>query len=183
MPAADGRLGALPDQQSGFRAVRAAHQGRQARRGLHLRAGRQPGDRDAEGGARPRPAPGRHQRRSRPRISCRTKSCRTWATSPLGLVTAGNYSTAGDRPANKAFLAAWNKEYGGKAIPDFFSVDGWDGMAAIFDLIKATKGKFTGDEAMKFLTNWKTATARAARSRSIPRPATSSRTSISAAPR
>jgi branched-chain amino acid transport system substrate-binding protein len=75
----------------------------------------------------------------------------------LGLVTAGTYSSAADRPANKAFLAAWNKEYGGKAIPDFLSVHGWDGMAAIFGLIKETKGKFTGDEAIKFLTNWKTA--------------------------
>ena len=27
--------------------------------------------------------------------------------APVGLVTAGNYSTAADRPANKAFLAAW----------------------------------------------------------------------------
>jgi branched-chain amino acid transport system substrate-binding protein len=74
-----------------------------------------------------------------------------------GLVTAGTYSSAADRPANKAFLAAWNKEYAGKAIPDFLSADGWDGMSAIFDLIKATKGKFTGEEALKFLTNWKTA--------------------------
>ena len=74
----------------------------------------------------------------------------------LGLVTAGTYSTAADRPANKAFLAAWNKEYAGKAIPDFLSADGWDGMAAVFELIKETKGKFTGDEAIKFLTNWKT---------------------------
>jgi branched-chain amino acid transport system substrate-binding protein len=75
----------------------------------------------------------------------------------LGLVTSGIYSTAADRPANKAFLAAWDREYGGKAIPDFLSADGWDGMAAIFDLIKATNGKFTGDEAIKFLSNWKTA--------------------------
>jgi branched-chain amino acid transport system substrate-binding protein len=75
----------------------------------------------------------------------------------VGLVTAGTYSSTADRPANKAFLAAWNKEYAGKAIPDFLSVDGWDGMAAVFDLIKETKGKFTGDEAIKFLTNWKTA--------------------------
>jgi branched-chain amino acid transport system substrate-binding protein len=75
----------------------------------------------------------------------------------VGLVTAGTYSSAAERPANKAFLAAWNKEYVGKAIPDFGSADGWDGMSAIFDLIKETKGKFTGDEAMKFLTNWKTA--------------------------
>jgi branched-chain amino acid transport system substrate-binding protein len=75
----------------------------------------------------------------------------------LGLVTSGTYSSAADRPANKAFLAAWNKEYAGKAIPDFLSAHGWDGMSAIFDLIKETKGKFTGDEAIKYLANWKTA--------------------------
>jgi hypothetical protein len=75
----------------------------------------------------------------------------------LGIVTSGIYSAAADRPANKAFLAAWDREYGGKAIPNFLSADGWDGMSAIFDLIKVTKGKFTGDEAIKFLSNWKTA--------------------------
>jgi len=75
----------------------------------------------------------------------------------VGIVTAGIYSAAADRPANKAFLAAWDRQYGGKAIPNFLSADGWDGMTAIFDLIKATNGKFTGDEAMKFFTNWKTA--------------------------
>ena len=75
----------------------------------------------------------------------------------LGLVTVGTYSSAADRLANKAFLAAWNKEYASKAIPDYLSTDGWDGMSAIFDLIKETKGKFTGDEAIKFLTNWRTA--------------------------
>jgi branched-chain amino acid transport system substrate-binding protein len=74
----------------------------------------------------------------------------------IGLVTSGIYSTAADRPANKAFLAAWDREYAGKAIPDFLSVDGWDGMSAIFDLIKETKGKFTGDDAIKFLSHWKT---------------------------
>jgi branched-chain amino acid transport system substrate-binding protein len=75
----------------------------------------------------------------------------------LGIVTSGIYSAAADRPANKAFLAAWDREYAGKAIPNFLSADGWDGMSAIFDLIKVTKGKFTGDEAIKFLSNWKTA--------------------------
>lgn len=75
----------------------------------------------------------------------------------VGIVTSGIYSAAADRPANKRFLAAWDREYAGKAIPNFLSADGWDGMAAIFDLIKATNGKFSGDEAIKFLTNWKTA--------------------------
>jgi branched-chain amino acid transport system substrate-binding protein len=75
----------------------------------------------------------------------------------VGLVTSGTYSSAADRPANRAFLAAWDRAYAGKAIPNFNSAQGWDGMSAIFDLIKETKGKFTGDEAIKFLTNWKTA--------------------------
>src|SRR5215813_5700672 len=74
---------------------------------------------------------------------------------PLGLITAGTYSVAGRRPANEAFLAAWKREYGDKTIPDFFSVDGWDGMAMIFDLVKQTKGKFTADEAMAFFSHWK----------------------------
>src|SRR5262252_4228029 len=71
-----------------------------------------------------------------------------------GLVTSGTYSSAADRPANKAFVAAWNKEYGGRAIPDFLSAHGWDGMNMIFELIKQTKGRFTGDQAIKFFTNW-----------------------------
>jgi branched-chain amino acid transport system substrate-binding protein len=74
---------------------------------------------------------------------------------PLGIVTAGTYSTAAKRPANEAFLAAWKREYGTKAIPDFMSVGGWDGMAAIFDVIKQTKGKFTGEQAMEILSHWK----------------------------
>ena len=75
--------------------------------------------------------------------------------TPVGLITSGTYSVAGKRPANEGFLAAWKREYGDKAIPDFFSVDGWDGMAMIFDLVKSTKGKFTADEAMAFLSHWK----------------------------
>jgi branched-chain amino acid transport system substrate-binding protein len=75
--------------------------------------------------------------------------------TPLGIITSGIYSTAGERPANAAFLAAWQREYADAAIPNFLSVDAWDGMAAIYDLIKATKGKFTADEAMNFFKGWK----------------------------
>ena len=72
-----------------------------------------------------------------------------------GVISAGNWTSTSDRPANKAFLAAWEKEYQGKVVADFLSVDAWDGMDMVFDLINATKGKFTGDEAMKFFSNWK----------------------------
>jgi branched-chain amino acid transport system substrate-binding protein len=75
--------------------------------------------------------------------------------TPIGLITSGIYSTAGQRPANAAFLAAWKAEYADKAIPDFLSVGGWDGSAAIFDVIKQTKGKFDGDQAMAILKGWK----------------------------
>src|SRR5215469_4257383 len=75
--------------------------------------------------------------------------------TPLGLITSGNYSTAGERPGNTSFLAAWKREYADGAIPNFLSVNAWDGMVAIFDLIRATKGKFTADESMAFLENWK----------------------------
>jgi branched-chain amino acid transport system substrate-binding protein len=75
--------------------------------------------------------------------------------APIGLVTAGNYSTAATRPANAAFLAAWAAEYGAKSIPDFFAVGGWDGMAAVFDIIKQTKGSFNGDAAMAILKGWR----------------------------
>jgi branched-chain amino acid transport system substrate-binding protein len=75
--------------------------------------------------------------------------------TPLGLITSGNYSAAAKRPANEAFLAVWRREYGDKSIPDFFSVDGWDGMVAIFALVKEAKGNFTADQAMAFLSHWK----------------------------
>jgi branched-chain amino acid transport system substrate-binding protein len=74
---------------------------------------------------------------------------------PLGIVSTGNYSSAATRPQNKAFLSAWNQAYTEKAIPDMFSVGGWDGMTMIFDMLKATKGKFTPDEAMNFFKTWK----------------------------
>ena len=76
---------------------------------------------------------------------------------PLGIVSSGTYSAAATRPANQVFLNAWRNAYADKAVPDFLSVGGWDGMAAIFDVIKQTNGKFDGDQAIKILSNWKTA--------------------------
>jgi branched-chain amino acid transport system substrate-binding protein len=73
----------------------------------------------------------------------------------IGLITSGTYTSDSPRPANKAFVAAWDKEYGTKLRPDFLSADGWDGMKAIFELVKKTKGKFTGDQAMAFLKGYK----------------------------
>jgi branched-chain amino acid transport system substrate-binding protein len=73
----------------------------------------------------------------------------------VGLVTGGIYSAAADRPANKEFLAALNKEYGDKFIPDFLTTDGWDGTHAAFDAIKQQNGKLDPDATMKFLSTYK----------------------------
>ena len=75
----------------------------------------------------------------------------------LGVISAGTYSFVSARPQNSAYVAAWKRAYGAESIPDFMSVGGWDGMAAIFDVIKATKGNFDGDKAMALLKGWKSA--------------------------
>ncbi len=80
--------------------------------------------------------------------------------TPIDLITSGIYSVAGQRPENAAFLAAWDAEYGGKAVPDFLSAGGWDGTAALFEVIKRTNGKFDGDQAMAILKGWKYASPR-----------------------
>jgi branched-chain amino acid transport system substrate-binding protein len=74
---------------------------------------------------------------------------------PLGVTTMFHYSAAGDRPANKAFVAAYQKEYGAKAWPNFISVGAWDGMQAICDVIRAQNGKLDPDKTMALLKGWK----------------------------
>jgi branched-chain amino acid transport system substrate-binding protein len=73
----------------------------------------------------------------------------------LGVTTMFHYSAAAERPANKAFVAAWKKEYGASATPNFVSVGGWDGMAAIFHVIKAQNGKIDPDKTMGLLKSFK----------------------------
>jgi len=75
--------------------------------------------------------------------------------APLGVVTAGSYAVVAKRPQNAAFLAAWRRDYGTKSIPSFMSVDGWDGMAAIFAAIKAENGRIDPDKTMAILKGWK----------------------------
>ena len=74
--------------------------------------------------------------------------------SALGVVTLGQYSPAAKRQTNVDFVAAWKKEYGANSVPTYFAVAGWDGMRAIYDAIKAQKGKIDPDATMKFLHGW-----------------------------
>jgi branched-chain amino acid transport system substrate-binding protein len=75
----------------------------------------------------------------------------------LGTVTAGHYSAHNQRPQNLAFIAAWKKEYGEGSTPNFMAVAAWDGMAAIFTVIRELKGEISGDAAIDILRRWKSA--------------------------
>ena len=74
---------------------------------------------------------------------------------PLGVLTVFHYSAAAERPANKAFIAAWKKEYGANSVPSFMSVGAWDGMDAIYYAIREQKGKVDPDRTMELLRNYK----------------------------
>ena len=76
---------------------------------------------------------------------------------PLGVYTMFHYSAAGDRPANKTFVAEWQKAYGAKSWPNFISVGAWDAMQAIFDVVSQQKGKLNPDRTMAILKGWKNA--------------------------
>jgi len=76
---------------------------------------------------------------------------------PLGVLTVFHYSAAADRPANKAFIAAWHKEYGANSTPSFMSVGAWDGMDAIYYAIREQKGKVDPDRTMELLKQYKSA--------------------------
>jgi branched-chain amino acid transport system substrate-binding protein len=74
---------------------------------------------------------------------------------PLGVLTVFHYSAAADRPANKAFISAWKKEYGESSTPSFMSVGAWDGMDAIYYAIREQNGKIDPDKTMDLLRKYK----------------------------
>jgi branched-chain amino acid transport system substrate-binding protein len=73
----------------------------------------------------------------------------------LGVVTMFHYSAAATRPANLAFVKAYKAEYGATLEPSFEVVGGYDGMAAIFHVVEAQKGKIDPDQTMALLKGWK----------------------------
>jgi branched-chain amino acid transport system substrate-binding protein len=73
----------------------------------------------------------------------------------VGVVTAFHYSAAGKRPANEAFVKAYKAEYGPTEEPSFEVVGAYDGMAAIFHVIIAQKGRIDPEKTMELLKGWK----------------------------
>ncbi len=73
----------------------------------------------------------------------------------LGVITVHHYSAAATRPANKAFVAAWKKEYGANETPNFVAVGAYDGAAAIVEAIKQQKGRLDPDKTMEIFKHFK----------------------------
>jgi branched-chain amino acid transport system substrate-binding protein len=74
---------------------------------------------------------------------------------PLGVITVHHYSATADRPANKAFVAAWKKEYGEASTPNFLAVSGWDGMDAIYYVVREQKGRIDPERTMELLKKYR----------------------------
>ncbi|MFQ5656799.1 MAG: ABC transporter substrate-binding protein, partial [Candidatus Methylomirabilales bacterium] len=74
---------------------------------------------------------------------------------PLGIITMHHYSAAGDRPENRKFVKAWKVAYGANTTPDFFGVQGWDGMAALYEAVRRLGGKITAEKAIEVWKGWK----------------------------
>lgn len=71
----------------------------------------------------------------------------------LGVISTQNYSVAHPSPENKAFLAAYNQI--DPQVPNYMAVGGYDGMAAIYAVIKQLNGTIDGDKAMAALKGMK----------------------------
>ena len=71
----------------------------------------------------------------------------------LGMQSVFYYTTSAERPANKAFVAAFNKEFG--LNPEYVAAVSWDAMDAIYQAIRAQKGGMDPDRTMEVLKHYK----------------------------
>jgi branched-chain amino acid transport system substrate-binding protein len=73
----------------------------------------------------------------------------------LGVITSHHYSAAHDSPENKAFVKAFGEVNKELKRPNFMAVGGYDGMAAIVEVVKKLGNNIDGDKAMEILRNMK----------------------------
>jgi branched-chain amino acid transport system substrate-binding protein len=78
----------------------------------------------------------------------------------LGVITTFHYSAAHDSPENKAFLKSFAAANPNGGRPNFMAVAAYDGMAAIYEVVRKLNGKIDGDKAMAALKGWKTMSPR-----------------------
>lgn len=73
----------------------------------------------------------------------------------LGVITSHHYSAAHESPENTAFLKAWAEVNKDLKRPNFMGVGGYDGMAAIAEVVKKLGNNIDPDKAMEILRNYK----------------------------
>jgi branched-chain amino acid transport system substrate-binding protein len=78
----------------------------------------------------------------------------------LGVITTHHYSAAHDSPENKAYIKTSAEINGTQLRPNFMSVGGYDGMAAIYEVVRKLNGKIDPDKAMEVLKGWKATSPR-----------------------
>ncbi len=78
----------------------------------------------------------------------------------VGVITSHHYSAHHDSAENRAFVKAFKEVGGDLKRPNFMGVGGYDGMAAIAEVVKRLGGKIDGDKAMEILKNMKLASPR-----------------------
>jgi len=78
----------------------------------------------------------------------------------IGLITTFHYSAAHDSPENKAFLKAYSEVAPNAGRANFMTVGAFDGMGAIYEVVKKLNGNIDGDKAMEVLKNYKATSPR-----------------------
>lgn len=79
----------------------------------------------------------------------------TMGDEALGLVTSMHYSMAHNSPENHAYVAAWQKAYGADARPNWYATGAWDGMDAIYSVVRKLGDKIDADKAIEILKAYK----------------------------
>jgi branched-chain amino acid transport system substrate-binding protein len=69
----------------------------------------------------------------------------------LGVITTFHYSAAHDSPENKAFLKSYASANPNGGRANFMSVAAYDGMHAIYEVVRKLNGNIDGDKAMAVL--------------------------------
>ena len=77
----------------------------------------------------------------------------------VGVITSHHYSAAHDSAENKAFMRAFHEVTDLKR-PNFMAVGGYDGMAAIAEVVKKLGNHIDGDKAMEILKSMKLSSPR-----------------------
>jgi branched-chain amino acid transport system substrate-binding protein len=140
--------------QSRFRALRAEDQGHEARGGLHVRAAGEQSIAfmkafDERGLAK------EGIRVIGPGDITDDDVLNAIGEPVVGVITSHHYSADHDSRENKAFVKAFGEVQKELKRPNFMAVGGYDGMAAIAEVVKKLGNKIDGDAAMEILKNTK----------------------------